>query len=185
VTDVERARSELPRTGHEQTRHLHHATSFNALSEFNIIRRVVEFLSIVLNKSNNHASSHDNGMFLRQDVPRNFRKITHLGGFCFGTTGRSIAQRSHARKGDPMIGAGGLVVSIIVFAVGAILDWAVTASPYQHGFNVNKVGWILMIVGVVGAVLSIIVMVLGTTRRQRTVVDDGQGNVVRRVDSTY
>jgi Domain of unknown function (DUF6458) len=80
-----------------------------------------------------------------------------------------------------MIGAGGLVVSIIGFAVGAILDWAVT-EPYQHGFNVNKVGWILMIVG---AVVSIIVMVAGNSRRRRTVVDDGQGNVVRRVDSTY
>jgi uncharacterized membrane protein YeaQ/YmgE (transglycosylase-associated protein family) len=83
-----------------------------------------------------------------------------------------------------MIGAGGLVVSIIAFTVGAILDWAVT-EPNQHGFNVNKVGWILMIVGVIGAVISIIVMVAANTRRQRTVVDDGQGNVVRRVDSTY
>jgi uncharacterized membrane protein YeaQ/YmgE (transglycosylase-associated protein family) len=87
-------------------------------------------------------------------------------------------------KGDAMVGAGGLVVSIITFAVGAILDWAVT-EPYQHGFNINKVGWILMIVGVVGAAVSIIVMVVGNTRRRRTVVDDGQGNVVRRVDSTY
>jgi hypothetical protein len=84
-----------------------------------------------------------------------------------------------------MVGAGGLVVSIIAFAVGAILDWAVTVSPYQHGFNVNKVGVILMIVGVVGAVVSLIVMLAGNTRRQRTVIDDGQGNVVRRVDSTY
>jgi hypothetical protein len=83
-----------------------------------------------------------------------------------------------------MIGAGGLVVSIVAFAVGAILDWAVTVQN-QHGINVNKVGVILMIVGIVGAVISIIVMVAGNTRRQRTVVDDGQGNVVRRVDSTY
>ena len=89
-----------------------------------------------------------------------------------------------AGKGGSMVGAGGLVVSVIVFAVGAVLDWAVT-EPYQHGINVNKVGWILMIVGVVGAVVSIIVMVAGNTRRRRTVVDDGQGNVVRRVDSTY
>jgi hypothetical protein len=84
-----------------------------------------------------------------------------------------------------MIGAGGLVVSIIAFAVGAILDWAVTVSPYQHGFNVNKVGVILMIVGSVGAVVSLIVMVATNTTRRRTVVDDGRGNVVRRVDSTY
>lgn len=83
-----------------------------------------------------------------------------------------------------MLGAGGLVVSIITFAVGAILDWAVT-EPYQHGVNLNKVGWILMVVGVVGAVVSIIVMIAANTRRRRTVVDDGHGNVVRRVDSTY
>ena len=48
----------------------------------------------------------------------------------------------------------GLVASIVAFAVGAVLDCAVT-EPNQHGFNVNKVGWILMIVGVVGAVVSI------------------------------
>ena len=84
-----------------------------------------------------------------------------------------------------MVGAGGLVVSIIVFTVGAILDWAVTASTYQHGFNINKVGQILMIVAVVGAVLSIIVMVMANTRRRRTIVDDGRGTVVHRVDSTY
>jgi hypothetical protein len=87
-------------------------------------------------------------------------------------------------KGVRMIGAGGLVVSVIAVAVGAILDWAVT-EPYQHGFNLNKVGWILMLVGAIGAVLSIIVMVAGNTRRRHTVVDDGRGNVVRRVDSTY
>ena len=84
-----------------------------------------------------------------------------------------------------MIGAGGLAVSIIVFAVGAILDWAVTVSPYQHGFNINKVGVILMIVGVVGAIVSIIVMAMANTRRQHTVVEDGRGNVARRVDSTF
>lgn len=84
-----------------------------------------------------------------------------------------------------MIGAGGLAVSIIVFAVGAILDWAVTVSPYQHGFNINKVGVILMIVGVVGAVVSIIVMAMANTRRQHTIVEDGRGNVGRRVDSTF
>jgi uncharacterized membrane protein YeaQ/YmgE (transglycosylase-associated protein family) len=82
-----------------------------------------------------------------------------------------------------MVGAGGLVASIIAFAVGAVLDWAVT-EPYQHGFDINKVGWILMIVGVVGAVLSLCIMVASSTRRRRTVVDDGRGNVVREVDST-
>jgi predicted MFS family arabinose efflux permease len=84
-----------------------------------------------------------------------------------------------------MFGPGGLVTSIIVFGVGAILDFAITVNPDQHGFNLNKVGVILMIVGAVGAVVSLIAMVLANTRSRRTVVDDGQGNVVRRVDSTY
>jgi hypothetical protein len=80
--------------------------------------------------------------------------------------------------------AGGLVASIIAFATGAILDYAVTVGPDQHGFNIHTVGVILMIVGAVGAVLSLIGIVLMSTRRHRTVVDDGRGNVVRR-DDTY
>ena len=83
-----------------------------------------------------------------------------------------------------MVGAGGLVASIIAFAVGAILDWAVT-EPYQHGFDLHEVGWILMVVGVVGAVISVIVMIAGSVRRHRTTVQDARGNVVRRVDSDF
>jgi len=81
--------------------------------------------------------------------------------------------------------AGGLVASIIAFAVGAILDFAVTVGPDQHGFNIHTVGVILMIVGAVGAVLSLLAMFAGSgPRRHRTTVDDGRGNVVRR-DDTY
>jgi uncharacterized membrane protein len=90
-----------------------------------------------------------------------------------------------AYKEVQMVGAGGLVASIIAFAIGAVLDFAVTVNPDQHGFNLNKVGVILMIVGVVGALLSVIAMAVGNTRRHRTVVDDGRGNVVREVDTTY
>jgi len=79
---------------------------------------------------------------------------------------------------------GGLVTSIIVFAVGAILRFAVTISTYQHGFNVHTVGVILMIVGAVGALLSLIAMMSTGMGRHRTVVDDGRGNVIRR-DDTY
>ncbi len=80
--------------------------------------------------------------------------------------------------------AAGLVASILAFAVGAILDFAVTVSPYQHGFNVRTVGVILMIVGAIGAVLSIIGLIVGPggIRQHRTTIDDGQGNVVRRED---
>jgi uncharacterized membrane protein len=79
--------------------------------------------------------------------------------------------------------SGGLVASIVVFAVGAILRFAVTVNTLQHGFNVHTIGVILMIVGAVGAVLSLIGMAISTTGRHRTVVDDGRGNVVRREDT--
>jgi hypothetical protein len=78
---------------------------------------------------------------------------------------------------------GGFVVSLVVFAAGAILDFAVTVSPYQYGFNIRTVGVILMIVGAVGAVLSLASVFLSGARRHRTVVDDGRGNVVRREDT--
>ncbi len=80
--------------------------------------------------------------------------------------------------------ASGLVASIVAFAVGAVLDFAVTVSPDQHGFNIHTIGIILMIVGAVGTVLSLIGFLGTGFRRHRTVVDDGRGNVVRR-DDTY
>jgi hypothetical protein len=48
----------------------------------------------------------------------------------------------------------GIGTSIVVFAVGAILRFAVTAST--TGFNIRTVGVILMVVGAVGFVLSLI-----------------------------
>jgi len=81
--------------------------------------------------------------------------------------------------------ATGLVGSMIAFAVGAVLDFALTANTDQHGFDLQTVGIILMIVGAVGAVLSIIGFIAGggVFRRHRTVVDDGQGTIVRRDDT--
>ncbi|HEY1830170.1 MAG TPA: hypothetical protein VGG38_08005 [Acidimicrobiales bacterium] len=84
---------------------------------------------------------------------------------------------------------GGLIFSLMVFATGAVLDFAVTVSPYQHGFNIRTIGVILMIIGVVGALISVTAGLLrgeaaGGWRRHRTVVDDGQGHVMRR-DDTY
>ncbi len=48
----------------------------------------------------------------------------------------------------------GLGVSIFLIAIGAILAFAVTAEV--SGLDVNTIGWILLIVGIVGAVLSMI-----------------------------
>jgi hypothetical protein len=80
---------------------------------------------------------------------------------------------------------GGVVVSILVFAVGAILDFAVTANTAQHGFNIRTVGVILMIVGAVALVVSLVsgVFTEGGWRRHRTIIDDGRGHVARREDT--
>jgi hypothetical protein len=48
----------------------------------------------------------------------------------------------------------GLGVSLILIAVGAVLAWAVNVST--SGFDVNTVGVILLIVGIVGALLSMV-----------------------------
>ncbi len=77
----------------------------------------------------------------------------------------------------------GIGISIFLLAVGAVLDFAVTANPNQHGVNINTVGVILMIVGAFGLVISIVFMSFGSTwsgpHRRRTMVDDGHGNFVR------
>jgi hypothetical protein len=48
----------------------------------------------------------------------------------------------------------GMAVSLFLIAVGAILTWAVTATT--NGLDVNTVGVILMIVGLVGLLLSLV-----------------------------
>jgi hypothetical protein len=81
---------------------------------------------------------------------------------------------------------GGIVVSLMVFALGAILDFAVTVSPYQHGFNIRTVGIILMVIGAIGAAVSLLGLAMAggpSWRRHRTIVDDGRGHVTRREDT--
>jgi hypothetical protein len=48
----------------------------------------------------------------------------------------------------------GLGVSILLIAAGAILAFAVNATV--SGVDIHTIGWILLIVGIVGAVLSMI-----------------------------
>jgi hypothetical protein len=80
---------------------------------------------------------------------------------------------------------GGFVASLIVFAIGAIFDFALTVSPNQHGFDIRTVGVILMIVGAVGLFFCLIGIAVSANawRRHRTVVEDDRGNVVRREDT--
>ena len=48
----------------------------------------------------------------------------------------------------------GIGVSIILIAAGAILAFAVNATV--SGVDIQTIGWILLVVGIVGAVLSMI-----------------------------
>lgn len=48
----------------------------------------------------------------------------------------------------------GISVSILLIAVGAILTWGVTAEA--EGLNVNNIGVILLIVGLLGLILSMV-----------------------------
>jgi hypothetical protein len=49
----------------------------------------------------------------------------------------------------------GIGTSLVLIAAGAIMAFAV--SVQTDGFNVNTIGWILMIVGAVGLVVSLLV----------------------------
>jgi hypothetical protein len=48
----------------------------------------------------------------------------------------------------------GIVVSMLLIAVGAIMRFAVTVKG--HGFNVHTTGVILIVIGIISAVLSIV-----------------------------
>ena len=65
----------------------------------------------------------------------------------------------------------GIVLSLILIAVGAILKFAVTADA--DGINLETAGVILMIVGAIGVVLSLVFWASwgGFGGRRTTVVD--------------
>jgi Domain of unknown function (DUF6458) len=68
----------------------------------------------------------------------------------------------------------GIGVSLILIAVGAVLAFAVNVTT--SGFNVNTIGYILLVVGIIGALISLVFWSswggVGGARR-RTVVDEG------------
>jgi hypothetical protein len=90
----------------------------------------------------------------------------------------------------------GVGTSIFTIALGAILDFAVKVQN-SHGFNVNRIGLILLIVGIVGLIISLFFWGswggFGSYRRTRVVSSapgrsyiDGQGRrVVEQPGSSY
>jgi Domain of unknown function (DUF6458) len=72
----------------------------------------------------------------------------------------------------------GLGVGLILAAVGAVLAFAVNTEV--SGVNIHTIGWILLIVGIVGILLSLIFWSSwagpgGLTRRRTTYYDEGPG----------
>ncbi|HET9690060.1 MAG TPA: hypothetical protein VFP61_02835 [Acidimicrobiales bacterium] len=78
----------------------------------------------------------------------------------------------------------GIGTALVIFAIGAILDFAVTV--HTSGFNIHTIGVILMVVGAIGFVLSLIFWGSwggfggGSRRfdRSRRVTSDGMGGSV-------
>lgn len=68
----------------------------------------------------------------------------------------------------------GIGVALVLIAVGAILAFAV--DYHVSGIDVTTIGWILLIVGIIGAILSMIFWSswggVGGTRRREVVYDD-------------
>jgi hypothetical protein len=69
----------------------------------------------------------------------------------------------------------GLGIGILLAAVGAVLAFAVSATV--SGVNIHAVGWILLIVGILGIALSMIFWSSwagpGYFTRRRTYIDEG------------
>jgi hypothetical protein len=70
----------------------------------------------------------------------------------------------------------GIGISIVLIAAGAILAFAVNATV--SGIEIHTIGWILMIVGIVGLVLSMIFWSSWAgggywSRRRTAYVDEG------------
>ena len=76
----------------------------------------------------------------------------------------------------------GIGVGLILTAAGAILAWAVTSSP--NNVNIHTVGYILLVVGIVGMLISLVFWSSwagpGYFTRRRTYVDDDMAPVRRR-----
>jgi hypothetical protein len=63
----------------------------------------------------------------------------------------------------------GIGTSLVLIAAGAIMAFAVSVET--DGFNVNTIGWILMVVGVVGLIVSLLVGTAAAAPTHSTYVD--------------
>ena len=74
---------------------------------------------------------------------------------------------------------------VVLVVIGAILRFAVTV--HTSGFNIHKIGDILLLVGIVLVIISLAIIALGSRTRTTTRTDvratpDGQQRVEQRDD---
>jgi beta-lactamase regulating signal transducer with metallopeptidase domain len=66
-------------------------------------------------------------------------------------------------------GGGLMGFAFVLIIVGAIMRFAITVTT--SGFNIHKIGDILLIVGIILALLSLALLILGSRRRVTTRTD--------------
>lgn len=66
-------------------------------------------------------------------------------------------------------GGGLMGLAVVLVVIGAIMRFAVTVST--SGFNIHKIGDILLLVGIILAILSMLLLVMGSRRRVITRTD--------------
>ena len=71
----------------------------------------------------------------------------------------------------------GIGISLILIAVGAVLTWAVNADV--SGLDINTVGVILLVVGIVGLLLTLLLWSSWAPIRRREAVVEGEPGYVR------
>jgi beta-lactamase regulating signal transducer with metallopeptidase domain len=66
-------------------------------------------------------------------------------------------------------GGGLMGLAVVLVVIGAIMRFAVTVTT--SGFNIHKIGDILLVVGIILAILSMLLLVMGSRRRVITRTD--------------
>jgi protein-S-isoprenylcysteine O-methyltransferase Ste14 len=66
-------------------------------------------------------------------------------------------------------GGGLMGLAVVLVVIGAIMRFAVTVTT--SGFNIHKIGDILLVVGIILAILSLVLLIMGSRRRVTTRTD--------------
>jgi hypothetical protein len=98
--------------------------------------------------------------------------FAEVDGWCQGYLHGSRGNEPHSHMEEPLMGIG---ASVFLLAIGAILAFAVNASV--SGVDINVVGFILMVAGAIGLLMTTLVFgrrdTAGVVTEERVVRDRG------------